>query len=211
MSIASSKDLDSKSSNSKSNLTDSLLTQSSLLGRIQIADDTAWEQFVEIYAPLIFGWCRNKLDSHDDASDVTQDVFAKLQKAILRYQRSENSTFRSWLWVVTKNTIRDFARKKQNRVAGQGGTQFQRLIENLPQLDEMDDPTTVQLEQGLIDRALQIVKGDIEPKTWRAFWKVTMENESTQSVASELEMTTNNVRQAKSRVLKRLRDLLEDY
>ena len=85
MSIASSKDLDPKlpntDANSKVNLTDSLLTQSSLLGRIQIADDTAWEQFVEIYAPLIFGWCRNKLDSHDDASDVTQDVFAKLAKS----------------------------------------------------------------------------------------------------------------------------------
>lgn len=211
MSITSSKDLEAKSQNSGSNIADSLMTQSSLLGRIQVADDSAWEQFVDLYAPLIFGWCRQNSLTQEDAADITQDVFAKLQTAILRYKKIGKSTFRSWLWVVTKNTIRDFARRKQNDVAGQGGTQFQMLIENLPQLDGTEDPTTYASEQKLIDRALEIVKSDIASTTWQAFWKVTMENESTQSVASELGMTANNVRQAKSRVLKRMRDLLEDY
>ena len=189
---------------------DSLNTHLSLIERVSKSDDEAWSQFVDLYAPLIFGWCRKSSLSEEDSADVTQDVFARLQIAIQKYRDKDNSTFRSWLWVVTRNKIRDFCRKKQKSISPTGGTQFQIYLENFAELESVDDPTTELQEQQLIDRALEIVKQRVDERTWQAFWKVTMENESTEDVAKELSMSTNNVRQAKSRTLRRLRELLEE-
>ena len=187
---------------------DSLPTQSSLIAKIKFRDDQAWRDFVDVYAPLIFQWCRQSSLNNDDCADVTQEVFSKLYRAIEKYDRRQNSNFRSWLWVVTRNSIRDFCRKKSREVTGEGGTQFHQILESQPGLDEVDDPTSPQLEQELLDRALQSVQNAIDPKTWSAFWQVQMENLSTDEVAQQLDMSPNSVRQAKSRVLRRIRDLM---
>jgi RNA polymerase sigma-70 factor (ECF subfamily) len=50
------------------------------------------------------------------------------------------------------------------------------------------------------------VRGEFAERTWRAFELTVLEDRATADVARELHMTANNVRQAKSRVLRRLRE-----
>src|SRR5262249_4484786 len=56
-----------------------------LLLRLRDArDDGAWAQFVDLYAPLVFGFARKHGLQDADAADLTQDVLQAVSGAIQR-------------------------------------------------------------------------------------------------------------------------------
>ena len=56
-------------------MTSSPTTRPSLLVRLRDGDDReAWRQFVELYAPLVYGFARRRGLQDCDAADLTQDV-----------------------------------------------------------------------------------------------------------------------------------------
>ena len=52
---------------------------------------------------------------------------------------------------------------------------------------------------------MELVRTEFEDKTWRAFWRATIDGQQAADIAEELQMTPKAVRQAKYRVLRRLR------
>jgi RNA polymerase sigma-70 factor (ECF subfamily) len=62
----------------------------------------------------------------------------------------------------------------------------------------------------LISRALDQIRPEVEERTWAAFWNTAVLGHSATEAAVELGMTSMAVRQAKSRVLRRLRKQLGD-
>ena len=57
----------------------------------------------------------------------------------------------------------------------------------------------------LYRRALEQVRAEFEERTWQAFWLTVIDGRSPAALESELGMTPANIRQAKSRVLRRLK------
>ena len=55
-------------------------TQPSLLERIARSGPNreAWQQFVDLYTPLLFAWTRRLGLTEHDAADMVQDIFAVL-------------------------------------------------------------------------------------------------------------------------------------
>ena len=54
-------------------------TRVSLLVRLRDpADGEAWQTFVDVYAPLVYSYCRRKGLQEADASDVTQEVLTQV-------------------------------------------------------------------------------------------------------------------------------------
>src|SRR5947209_3014135 len=53
-------------------------------------------------------------------------------------------------------------------------------------------------------RALEQVRGEFPEHVWQAFWLTTIEGRAPAALADELDMTVNHIRQAKSRVLRRM-------
>jgi RNA polymerase sigma-70 factor (ECF subfamily) len=62
---------------------------------------------------------------------------------------------------------------------------------------------------ALFLRALEMIRGDFEPQTWQAFWRVRVDGQPPVTVATEIGMTAKAVRAAKGRVLRRLREELD--
>src|SRR5439155_24568741 len=84
-------------------------TSPTLLVRLRnVEDKQAWEEFVDRYAPRIYGWCRNQGLQNADAEDVTQEVLAKLARRMQTFVYAPNSSFRGWLKKVTHNAWVDF-------------------------------------------------------------------------------------------------------
>ena len=55
---------------------DALATSRSLLDRVRVADEAAWDRLVTLYAPLVMHWCRlGSLDEQDadEGSAVSLD------------------------------------------------------------------------------------------------------------------------------------------
>lgn len=65
-------------------------------------------------------------------------------------------------------------------------------------------------QRRLLHRALDLIRKDFNQITWTAFSRIALENREIQDVAKELGLTENAVRQAKFRVLRRLREELDD-
>ena len=59
---------------------------------------------------------------------------------------------------------------------------------------------------GVYHRAVRLVRDQFEERTWQAFWRVVIEDHSPTEVAADMGITANAVRQAKSRVLRRLKE-----
>jgi RNA polymerase sigma-70 factor, ECF subfamily len=49
------------------------------------------------------------------------------------------------------------------------------------------------------------VRGEFEERTWQAFWLTAIEERSPATLSTELGMSPASIRQAKSRVLRRLK------
>ena len=67
--------------------------------------------------------------------------------------------------------------------------------------------TASQEPSALFGLAIQL-KADFSDRVWQAFWRTAIDGVSAREVADELKMTPHAVRQAKARVLRRLRDTL---
>jgi RNA polymerase sigma-70 factor (ECF subfamily) len=68
---------------------------------------------------------------------------------------------------------------------------------------------SVEIEQVYL-RALELVRSEFEERTWQAFWRTVIEGREPATLTEELHMTANTIRQAKSRVLHRLRKEVGD-
>tara|TARA_R110002072_G_C7978294_1_gene535845 strand:+ start:33795 stop:34238 length:444 start_codon:yes stop_codon:yes gene_type:complete len=141
-----------------------------------------------------------------------QNVFLSVSKSVHKFEKNrESDSFRGWLWTITRNKVRDFCRKQARQVAAAaGGTNaYAELAAMSEQLsDDSMSITSPREFSGLLHRAMEMVKAEFEPRTWNAFWRSAIENEPTSEIAGRLEMSANSVRQAKSRVLRRLREEL---
>ena len=75
--------------------------------------------------------------------------------------------------------------------------------------DHADDPDAESEETDVIFRAMELIRPDVVPKTWTAFWRTVVDAAAPADVAIELSMSAPAVRMAKSRVLSRLRRELD--
>ena len=123
-------------------------------------------------------------------------------------------TFRGWLWTITRNKIHDYHRATRRHFSAKGGSeaawQLRQHPENADLAGEIIEPTDVDEMRALLRRAIELVSADFEPATWKAFWRSTVDQLPTDIVAMELGTTPAAVRQARSRVLRRLRRQLGD-
>jgi RNA polymerase sigma-70 factor (ECF subfamily) len=188
-------------------------TSTSLLARVRDFDQEAWERFVDLYGPLIYYWCRRAGLKPQDAADLVQEVFGSVIVGIRRFRKERpEDTLRGWLWTITRNRLRDRARVQARRPEAAGGTDAQQRLLQIPEQppEEMTASSGSSLIGGFTRRALDCVREEFRERTWKAFCMATFENRSSQDIGKELGMTANAVRQAKIRVLRRLRRELGD-
>lgn len=188
-------------------------TDSSLLRRVQSEDAVAWSQFVDLYGPLIYFWAKRVgLDSHD-AADILQDTLGATARSICDFrQQKSHGSLRGWLWTITRNKLNDHFRRL-SAARAVGGSDMARAILQLPEQlpDDEQDNSAQQQMWTLLQRAVAQVQAEFEARTWQAFWRVVVDHCTTADVAAELGLSANSVRQAKSRVLRRLREQLIDW
>jgi RNA polymerase sigma-70 factor (ECF subfamily) len=182
-------------------------TSLSLLERVRANDPAAWRRLVDLYRPLVRFWCTRGGVNATDADDVTQEVFAAAAAGLGQFHHDRpGDTFRGWLRAITRNQVLLLHRRTQGRPQAAGGSDaWQNLQEVADPLPGPGEEEAVEVGR-LYVRTLELVRGEFEERTWQAFWLTVVENREPAALAAELGMTANNIRQAKSRVLRRLRE-----
>ncbi|MHC4180290.1 MAG: RNA polymerase sigma factor [Planctomycetota bacterium] len=188
---------------------------STLLERVKARRPEAWERLVDLYAPMVYRWCRLSGVRREDAADVVQEVFSSVATHVADFRRENpGDSFTAWLATITRNKIRDYLRRLQGRPRARGGTDAQQQLLEIAALSELSQPSSRGHGDGSLSRrALDLVRAEFENRTWEAFWRTAVDGQCPADVAEDLGMSVNAVYKAKSRVLRRLRrelgDLLE--
>lgn len=192
-------------------MTDPPQTRASLIARLAGGCDArSWAQFVEIYAPLVFQFARRRGLQDADAADVTQEVLSGVSRAMSRGKYAAGQgTFRGWLFTIARNEVHSLLASRQRREQPGGGTAAQLHLAAMPAPEEAADWES-DYERQLLAWAAQQVRAEVQPQTWRAFERTAIDRASGEAVAAELGITIAAVYLAKSRVMKRLREIVRE-
>lgn len=183
-------------------------TSVSLLDRLRGAgpDDANWLRLQQIYHPLIRRWLARLPGLEAEADDLAQEVFLVIIREVNRFERRRAGSFRTWLRQVTVNQVRTFRRRRQRRPTV-GGDPVEGFLDELSDPDgELAREWDADHDRHVLQKLLSIVQSDFHRTTWEAFQRSALDGSATSVVAKELGLTVNAVLQAKSRVLKRLRE-----
>ena len=79
-----------------------------LIERCLRGDQQAWEQIVRLHWRKVFNVAYKFVGKHDEAEDLTQDIFLKIFKSLDTFDRRAN--FQTWLISVSRNLCIDHYR-----------------------------------------------------------------------------------------------------
>lgn len=189
------------------------LTRESLIIRLpSAADAEAWQEFVAIYEPHVYRFARRRGLQDADAHELVQNVFLSVAKAVGGWKPDpDRGKFRAWLFRIARNHVINLARKRKPD-QGTGRTDE---YERLQQLCDQVDSTSVALEQDyrreLFRTAAAEVRVQVKPQTWEAFWLSSVEGKPIAEVAEQLSVSAGSIYIARSRVIHRMRSLIQSW
>jgi RNA polymerase sigma-70 factor (ECF subfamily) len=191
-----------------------LETRHSLIARLhEPRDEQAWREFVSIYQPLVYRLIRGRGLQHADAQELTQDALVAVAKAIERGAADfERGSFRGWLSRIARNMMINYLTRRRPGQQGGGGSDFQRLLSEQPASDD-EQATLFDLEQKreVFRWAAEQIRKSFQPTTWQAFWRTSVEGEPIAQAAASLGFSVGAVYAARSRVMARLKQTIEDW
>lgn len=174
-------------------------TRFSLILRMRDSGDaTAWSTFVEVYSPLLYGFCRMKGLQASDAADVTQETLMRVARAIktFEYDRTKGM-FRDWLATIVYNELRRYTSRKT--------VETEENMEQAVVTDGQSSEWSEHFQKHLFDTALIRCRSRFTKDTWCLFERSWLDKCSADEVAKEFDVGVEKVYVARSRVLKRLK------
>jgi RNA polymerase sigma-70 factor (ECF subfamily) len=190
---------------------DSPQTRASLL--VQLRDGgnhAAWQEFIRLYGPVVYGFARKRGLQDADAADLMQEVMRSVSAAIgrLDYDRNQG-TFRGWLFTIARNKVFNFLSARRIRPQGTGDSTTNRLLEEHADEDDGSQAWETEYQRRLAALAMERVKGEFQETTWRAFWLTAVEARPVAEISRHVGLSPGAIYVAKSRVLARLKEEVE--
>lgn len=189
-------------------------TSLSILERARSRDgESAWRAFAAIYSPLLRTWIARYEVAENDADDLVQEVLLFVGEHLPDFEHNgRTGAFRNWLRQALVYRLRKFWNDRRRRPAGYG-TGDSRAVDLL---NELEDPKSSQSQlwnrehdRHVLSQLMSQLRSEFAGTTWEAFRLTAIEGEKASDVTEKLGMTANAVWVAKSRVMRRLRQLSE--
>jgi RNA polymerase sigma factor (sigma-70 family) len=188
-------------------------TRPSLLIRVRDpADQAAWQEFVEIYQPVILRLARQKGMQEADADDVAQEILVAVARAVEQREHDpKRAKFRTWLGRVAQNAILNaLTRGRPDRGSGDPA-----LLAVLDQRESRTGPDSdllrLEYRREVFRWAVRQVRKEFQQTTWDAFWQTAIEGRTVEAVAAELDKNPGAIYAARSRVMRRILETVTEY
>lgn len=181
-------------------------TSATLLARVKASGDAAaWEEFTRRYTRLIWWFGKNAGLGPEDSEDLVQEVLAEFAKQASTFEyNAQKGRFRGLLRTIAQRRAIDMLRRKRLPV------------ETTDAFARLESPEAVEREWDALDAssmilcALERASREIEPITYQMFQLHVLEEWPVRRVAEFLGVSPDSIYAAKSRVLARLRRMIED-
>jgi RNA polymerase sigma factor (sigma-70 family) len=186
-------------------------TRPSLLLRLRDPqDEEAWRQFVDLYAPLVYGYARKQGLQDADAADLSQEVLSAVVGGIGRLEYdAARGAFRNWLFTIARRKLANWQAAFRNRIRGSGDAVTHQLLDQCPVSEDIESHWESEWQRRLLAWACDNVRRDVSDLTWQAFWKTAIDGKPGKEVAVELGLSVGAVYLARKRVLARLKERIQ--
>ncbi len=186
-------------------------TRPSLLVRLRDArDEDAWGEFTAVYEPVIYRMTQRRGMQDADAREVVQEVLMSVATAIDRFDIEGVGSFRGWLSRITRNATVDRFRTLASRHETIDASGVLRRLDEVAGNTRLVDEFEADRRQQLFRWAASQMRRRTGEVNWMAFWKSSIEGQPIHDVASELGITEGAVYVARCRIIKRIRDMVQE-
>ena len=186
-------------------------TRASLLVRLRDPRDAAaWGEFIDLYAPLIYGYaCKQGLQDAD-AADLSQDVLTAVAGAVGRLEYDPaRGAFRNWLFTIVRRKLLSWRRSVRSKPHAGDDTLLRHVWEQWAAPEDMEAAWETEWERSRFAWACERVRAEVADATWQAFWRTAIEGQPSKQVAADLGLTVAAIYVARSRVLTRLKTVVQ--
>jgi RNA polymerase sigma factor (sigma-70 family) len=175
-------------------------------------DQRAWANFVLRYGPKIHAWGLRWGLQESDAQEVTQVVLMKLVEHFKKpggfaYDRGRGP-FRGWLKTVAHHAWRDYLEARRRHGVGMGGSELLEQLHTVEARDDLAERLLDEARRELMAAAAEMVRREVKTRDWGIWTALVIDGRSPQDVARELGMQVETVRVIKSRIKKRLEEII---
>ncbi len=190
----------------------SAATSFTLLGRLRQdpRNTAAWAEFLKRYTPRIYAWCRHWNLQPADAEEVTQNVLLKLVTRLTTFTYDPSRSFRAWLKTLTRHAWIDYLDSLKGQAIGGNDSQVLNQLESLAARDDLVQRLQEEFDHEILEEAMTRVRRRVEPQTWEAFRLMSLEGLSGNEAAARIPMKESMVFIARGRVLKLLREEVQN-
>lgn len=182
---------------------------SGLLSRVRASDAAAWKRLTDLYSPWVYSLARRGGVGESEAADISQEVFLVAATRIQSFRRDEpGQSMKKWLGHIARNKIGDWLRSQKHLPKPIGGEHA--VVDQIAESDgHLRDGEDWDDESVLVRRAIELIRSDFSDSSWICFRRMVLEDCSAVEIAEDMQMSAKAVRQAKYRVLHRLREEFE--
>ena len=186
-------------------------TRASLILRLpDAADAAAWDEFTAVYGPLVYRLARRRGLQPADADDLVQEVLTAVARSVEDWLSNPNrGPFRAWLLAIARNLTINFLTRPRTRAMCTGDSSVARRLAQHAANGDAASEFELEYRREVFRWAAEQVRAAVTEKTWEAFWRTSVEEQPVGAVAMQLQMSVGSVYIAKSRVMARLRELIQ--
>lgn len=182
------------------------VTNTQLLEALRRPDPAGvWPLFDRRYRPMLLRYARRMGLGASDAEDVAQNALMGFVRSYRDglYDRTRGR-LHDWLFSITRREIANF-RRAARRVPGP--------LADADAPEPRDEAADLRLweeewRRAVLDHCAEIVRAEVEPRTFEAFELFARHGKSAAEVGALLDLTESAVFNAKRRILRRIRELL---
>ena len=187
-------------------------TRESLILRLPSANDAdAWQEFIDLYEPLVIRFARRRGLQDADAREIAQNVFLSVAKAVDRWQPDrERGKFRAWLFRIARNQLINWV-AKHSRERGSGRTSEFIALSQIDASRREQDALELDYRREMFRLAAAHVRASFSESSWDAFWRTSVLCESIDTVATSLGITHGAIYIARSRITSRIKLIVEQW
>lgn len=182
-------------------------THATLLARLSDGRDAvAWHEFCNRYGDLIRAFARQRGLQPSDCDDIVQDVLTALTSSMrgFEYDRAKGK-FRSYLKTVTIHAIFARLRQKKGEVALE---EVKAAADAAAANRDVDGQWDSEWRQYHLRHGLRTIRAEFSEADFAAFEMYAISRRPAQQTAESLNMSVDQVYQAKSRMLRRLAEVV---
>ncbi len=178
-------------------------TSPTLLAGLRVDDEEAWIRLVERYTPKLAAWCRSRGLDATTTEDVIQETWISVARGVSTFASPPGvGAFRAWVHRILLRRIADWRRGQRRALPIQEEESALHIYDRASSDSSIDS-----VSPGGLKQKLDLLRGSIDERTWEIFSRAYLEGKDTALVAREFNVTTVNVRQIKSRILRKLKQV----